>query len=226
MAAFVHEINALLGTAHAVESALENLRQDQSHQKSTRAALKNIASAMAELRRGLERQASYLTDIMTPDARRRRARQSFKERFDSAARLIEHQAESRGISIINRIPLDLLSPPMFRAELTIIFANLLTNGIKAAGNSGTIEVSGWKGAEGSVHLVIQNTGITVDLSDAEKWFQPFESTTSQVDPILGQGMGLGLPTTRRLLADYGADIYFVPPDQGRSTAIEITFPGK
>jgi len=45
-----------------------------------------------------------------------------------------------------------------------------------------------------------------------------------VDPILGQGMGLGLPITRNMLEQYGAEIRFVGPSRGFSTAIEILFP--
>jgi nitrogen fixation/metabolism regulation signal transduction histidine kinase len=37
-------------------------------------------------------------------------------------------------------------------------------------------------------------------------------------------MGLGLPITRSMLEEYGADIKFVDPAPGYATAIEIVFP--
>lgn len=225
MSAFVHEIRALLGASQTVEHALDELVSDTQLTRAQRQKLKKILQAIGDLRRGLEREASYLTDIVTPDARRRRSRQRLAERFDVASRLLAHTAERRGIRIESKIPPDLKSPPMFPAELTAVFTNLLSNAVKAAGPKGRVVASGGGDANGTVHVLIQNTGVRVDLERAEKWFRPFESTTSEVDPVLGQGMGLGLPITRRLLEDYGAEITFILPGAGFATAIEFSFPG-
>jgi signal transduction histidine kinase len=72
---------------------------------------------------------------------------------------------------------------------------------------------------------IENTGTEVKLSEAERWFRPFETTTAKTDPVLGQGMGMGLPITRNILEEYGATISFVRPSRGFATALEIRFPG-
>jgi len=73
-------------------------------------------------------------------------------------------------------------------------------------------------------LRMENTGKAVRLREAERWFQPFESSSATADPVLGQGMGLGLPITRSMLEEYGAAITVVPPSSGFATAIEIVFP--
>jgi len=223
MAAFVHEINALLGAAQTVERALGELLEDRTLSREHRRSLRRIQSAAAELKRGLERQASYLMDVVTPDARRRRSRQPLVERFAAAVRLVQHQAERRGIEIENEIPPELRSPPMFPAEITTIFANLLTNAVKAAGHDGRIHAAALDEPD-RVVVRIQNTGAAIDLTEAERWFKPFESTTSEVNPVLGQGMGLGLTITRSVLESYGASVKFVRPRRGFATAIEITFP--
>jgi len=226
MSAFVHEIRALLGASQAVEHALESLTSDAELPREQKRKLKKVLQAIGDLRRGLEREASYLTDIVTPDARRRRSRQKLFERFDVASRLVTHTAERRGIRIENGIPQTIKSPPMFPAELTAVFTNLLSNAVKAAGNDGRIHAAANRDDDGAVHVVVQNTGVAVDLDQAETWFRPFESTTAEIDPVLGQGMGLGLPITRRMLDDYGAEIRFVRPvDESFSTAVQITFPG-
>lgn len=224
MAGFVHEIGALLGAAQTVEKALGLLCEDADDLTAkTRRQLRAARDGASELRRGLERQASYLVDVVTPDARRRRSRQGLASRFDAATRLIGHHAQRVGISIRNRIPEELKSPPMFRAELTTVFANLLTNAVKAAGEGGRIAASA-RATNDAVVVRIQNTGTRVDPTDGERWFRPFESTTTEVDPVLGQGMGLGLTITRRVLAHYGASIAFVKPHGSFSTAVEVSFP--
>ena len=223
MAAFVHEINALFGTAQTVVDALSALLEDRTLPRENRRRVRQIVNAANELKRGLERQASYLMDVVTPDARRRRSRQRLGERFETAVRLIQHQAERRYIEIMNDVPPSLKSPPMFPAELTTVFANLLTNAVKAVGRDGRIHAGALEIDE-RVVVRIQNTGAAVDLADADRWFRPFESTTAEIDPVLGQGMGLGLTITRSVLETYGATVAFVKPDRGYSTAIEIAFP--
>lgn len=226
MSAFVHEIRALLGASQAVEHALESLASDDTLIRKQKRKFKKVLQGIGDLRRGLEREASYLTEIVTPDARRRRSRQKLFERFDIASRLVTHLAERRGIHIENSIAKTIKSPPMFPAELMAVFTNILSNAVKAAGSDGRIEATARTESDGSVHLLVQNTGVAIDLEQAETWFRPFESTTAEVDPALGQGMGLGLPITRRMLDDYGADIRFVRPvDESFATAVQITFPG-
>jgi signal transduction histidine kinase len=223
MASFVHEINSLLGSAIALEGTMSNLRNDPGIPSSFRKRLAELHRALGDLRRSIERQASYLTDIVTPDSRRRRIRQILAERFETASRLVEPAAKRRAIEIANKIPHDLKSPPMFPAELLVVFSNLLSNAVKAAGQGGRIRATGTLNSSGTI-LLIENSGAAVNPSDGEKWFRPFESTTTQTDPILGQGMGMGLPITRNLLEEYGATIKFTEPTRGFSTALEITFP--
>ncbi|MEM9368759.1 MAG: ATP-binding protein [Planctomycetota bacterium] len=112
---------------------------------------------------------------------------------------------------------------MFPAEITVVFSNLLSNAVKACRRNGVVQARGRKRPDGAVVLRIQNTGVKVRLKDAEKWFLPFQSTTVDPDPSLGQGMGMGLPIVRNILEEYGGRIQFVDPTGDFATAIEIVF---
>ena len=223
MAAFVHEINGLLSAAQTLEGALKAILDGSGLSRKERQRLRQAWTVAADLKRALERHASYLIDVVTPDARRRRSRQRLADRFDTAVRLVRHYAERHHVDIRNRVPATLKSPPMFPAELTTAFANLLTNAVKAARQDGEIDVSTVSDFD-FVRVRIQNTGAAVNLSEAERWFRPFESTTGEVDPALGQGMGLGLTITRSMLDAYGATVRFVEPDSSYATCIEVAFP--
>ncbi len=224
MASFVHEIRGLLSTVVAVHERVGQLRGDTSVRGHVRERLAEVYASLGDLRRQVERQATYLVDVTAPDARRRRSRQKLAEQFDAAARLVGPAIERRNITLRNEISSTLKSPPMFAAEITSVFSNLLTNAVKAAGQDGKIRARGNSLPGGVVVVVVENSGVDVDLADAERWFQPFESTTTEVDSVLGQGMGLGLTITRDMLEQYGATIKFVPPSGDFKTAIEVRFP--
>ncbi len=223
MTAFAHEMNALLGAAQNLREGLNRLLRDRSFSSVQRRRLRLLWVAAVDLTQWVERHASYLVDVVTPDVRRRRSRQPVADRFAAAALLVKRSAERRGIQIENRIAVGLRTPPMFPAELTSIFSNLLTNATKNAGRGGRIVASAASDNR-NLRVRVQNTGVAVDLSEARRWFEPFQSTTDEVRPVLGQGMGLGLTITKRMLDYYGIQIEFVEPDLPYATAIEMVFP--
>lgn len=219
LSAFSHEIAQLVPAVVATERTLEPKPGQRASREVVRAR-----EAISDIRRALERQASYLDDVTSSDARRRRSRQQLRERVDVAFRALFGSAASRDILLVNEVPDTLKTPPLFRSELQGILANLLTNAIKAAEREGTVVVEASRKASG-LHLTVQNTGVSVDPHDAERWFVPYASSSTSVDPVLGQGMGLGLPITRDLVSEYGGTVRFVRPRGGFATAIEVVIPG-
>ena len=111
---------------------------------------------------------------------------------------------------------------MFPAELDTVLINLLTNAVKAAGQGGVVRARAVVLRQTIVQLTVENTGISVTPNDGERWFVPYASTSLSTDPALGQGMGLGLPITRDLLAEYGGRIRFVEPAAGFTTSVQVT----
>jgi signal transduction histidine kinase len=224
MAEFVHEVNGLIAISIGLDHALDSVRQDWDLPRDLRRELGAAHRSTLELRARLERQASLLTDVVTPSSRRRRSRQPVRERFDSARALVDTAALRKSIKISTAIPDELRTPPMFSAELTAVFMNLLTNAVKAAGEEGEIRVDARTQKSGELAIRVQNSGTEVELADAERLFRPFESSTTQADPVLGQGMGFGLPITRAIVEQYGGGVEFVKPTAKFATAIEVTFP--
>ena len=218
-AAFVHEINAALGSIASLKRTVDAMLGSAPGPRDV-AALQRRVDA---LQRTIERQSAYLVEIVSPNARRRRSRRRFRDHFDIAALLLHDAAARNDILLRNDIPDDLRTPPMFPAEVTSVFTNLLSNAVKAAGPGGIIEATGAR-SKGRVQIDVQNTGVAVDLDRAEEWFDPYRSTTTIVDPSLGQGMGLGLTITRAMLAEYRGEISFVPPDPPFATALRVSLP--
>lgn len=224
MAAFVHETNTTLRLASELEDDVNAVKGAADVPRATQRRLSRVAKAVSDLRRNIERQAAFLVDVVTPDARRRRSAQKLRDRFETATALVLARARRQDISIENRIPAGIKTPPMFPAEVATIFMNLLTNAIKAAGEGGNI-VADATVDDGAVIVTVANTGEEIDLATAERWFRPFESTTVELDPVLGQGLGLGLPVTRAMIEEYGGTIGFVDPPSDYASAVQFRLPG-
>ncbi|MFQ6242839.1 sensor histidine kinase [Sinorhizobium meliloti] len=221
-AAFVHEVRSLALTAQALADALEGLARETTDE-AVATRLRAISAEMRQLRERLRRNAVYLADVTGVEGRKRRSRQALRERVERVLGFFETALARRGGTVEIDIPSDLQTPPLFPAELVAIVSNLLSNAIKFMGEAGRVRVSA-DVSSGKFKMRFENTGDKVDLHEAERWFEPFRSTTTSVDEALGQGMGLGLTITRSLIDEYGGTIRFITPSTGYATAIEVEFP--
>ncbi|WP_169317252.1 ATP-binding protein [Actinacidiphila oryziradicis] len=224
-AAFIHEVNGLLSEAQAVRT-LAGALDGRSLASGQGQILQDLRAGIDSLCQALTRQASYLTEVVGPDARRRRRRIPLNEAPSTSLLLLDGSINERGIQVTQLLDSSVKTPPMFPAELTIICTNLLTNAVKAAGRNGRIMIAGGAAANGGIKLRVENTGVGVALDEAERWFRPFETTTTEIDVVLGQGMGLGLPITRRMVSEYAGTVRFVEPSPSFATAVEVFVPGR
>lgn len=218
LTAFTHEVAQLIPSAAAAEAALVRARGAARSPE-----IREAQRAVTDVRHALERQASYLVDVASTDGRRRRSRQKLRERINVAILGFAGAAAERSIEVFNQVADDVRTPPMFRAELQAVLTNVLSNAIKAAGHSGRVEVTANQ-VDSGVTIVVQNTGVRVEPDQAESWFTPYASTSVSIDPVLGQGMGLGLPITRDLISEYGGSVRFREPGESWATAIAIEIP--
>ncbi|WP_419707715.1 sensor histidine kinase [Promicromonospora sp. NFX87] len=224
LGAFVHDINGMLAASTTVRELLRGLLDsvaDPKHRNTLRVVLRTAD----ELAHTLARQSSYLTDVLSADPRRRRSQIKVQERVDSVLRFLAGRLASRDVSVHVNLASNLRTDPMFPAELTVMLTNILTNAVKNAAEGGNIWIDG-ADLGGAVEIIVSNDGTVVDLNEAERWFLPFESTTTTVDDVLGQGLGLGLPIVRALTDDYRGDVRFVSPTHGPGTAIKVVLPRK
>ncbi|MBO4161716.1 ATP-binding protein [Micromonospora antibiotica] len=224
LGAFVHDINGMLGQSRTVKELLDPLASDPGLSRQQAARVRRVIRALDDLTHTLARQSSYLTDVLVADPRRRRSRVLVTDRLDVVRRLLADQVVRLEVTIEDALPADLKTPPMFPAEVGVMLTNLLTNAVKNAGSPGVVHITGKPLGVRGATIFIHNTGTAIDLEDAERWFLPFESTTVEVNEVLGQGLGLGLPITRALVEDYRGSIQFVQPPPDYATSIRVDLP--
>lgn len=224
VSSLLHEVKGLISVARSIELALKSVRRTDGMSRTLAQKLAGLERQVSDMRFQVERQAAFLADLTSPDARRRRSKQSLADRFNSVLSWIQPQAEERGIIIENAVAADAVTTPMFPAEINIVLANVLSNAVKAAGKDGRIKLATDR-VDGATIVTVQNTGKAVSLKNSERWFRPFQSTSHKADVQFGQGMGMGLTIVRDIVIENRGSVQFVKPQPPFSTALEIRFPG-
>ena len=85
-----------------------------------------------------------------------------------------------------------------RDQMKRVFINLITNGMQAMENGGTLTVSTWN-KEASVAMTFKDTGVGIPPDNMEKIFRPFFTTKAK-------GMGVGLAICKKFVESHGGKI--------------------
>lgn len=150
-----------------------------------------------------------------------------------ARRLIQSMADNmrpllRGISVdVTGVDREMLLPESSYPIWMAIFHNLLMNASNAMLDSDTKRIA-VSSIISSNHRTIrvQDTGVGIDLDDAEYLFEPLrrDLEISAERRALGfGGTGLGLAIVRLLATDLGATVRFTRPDAPYSTCFELAW---
>lgn len=177
-------------------------------------------------RQYVKSQINLLSLLLGKRARSERRSYNIKTAMDDVYKLLQGYADEHGIRFSNEIPSNVVSPPMFLAELHAILINIFTNALKAVRTTSTkrIEVRGGYRDE-TVYIQMLDTGRGLDIAP-EQAFLPFE-TTSLPDNLLGEGTGLGLYVVDAFVESYGGSARFVSDlSSPWVTCIEIELPSQ
>jgi signal transduction histidine kinase len=101
-------------------------------------------------------------------------------------------------------------------QLRHALASVIRNGVEAAPSGGWVRVSCAAPEEGSLTVVVQDSGPGLSSEAAEHAFDPFFCGRSA-----GRGRGLGLPTAWQLVRQNGGELRFEPKD-GEPTRFVFT----
>jgi len=131
--------------------------------------------------------------------------------------LVNFQARSKQVTIVQRLEPGL--PLVFadRGELQQVFLNLLQNAVDATDAGGHIHVNSFRGEDGVTVTVVDN-GCGIPEEHLPLIFDPFFTTK----PV-GKGTGLGLSICYGILSKLGGQIK-VNSREGEGTVVTVTLP--
>jgi signal transduction histidine kinase len=115
-------------------------------------------------------------------------------------RVLAAKAKSKGTAMTLDVDSDLPQVHAAGSELNQVWLNLIDNALDAVGESGRIEISAWTEHD-QVLVSVADNGPGIPQDTLPRVFDPFFTTKPP-----GQGTGLGLDTTRRLLRRYDGDV--------------------
>jgi len=163
---------------------------------------------MRLLCRELEQSTGRITETVTAmksysymDRAPSKAPTDLRQGIDTTLTILKHKLKKKSVDV-KRDYGDVPPVPAFGGDLNQVWTNLLDNAIDAVPKGGHITIrSAKEGDQAMVEIVDNGPGIPQELR--EKIFEPF-FTTKEV----GQGTGLGLDTTYRIIRDHRGDIRF------------------
>jgi signal transduction histidine kinase len=136
--------------------------------------------------------------------------------------IVKGRASEAEISLINEIPGDLPAARLDARAVKQVLLNLLSNAIKFTPSGGTVRLLGRREPDGSVALVVRDTGIGIRREYLGRIFEPFW----QGDPNVSrrtEGTGLGLTISRKFMELHGGSLE-IDSAESHGTVATIRFP--
>ena len=226
--ASIGELSA--GIAHEINNPLAIIGQEVEWIKElVKAGSGNAAESMNEIRDSLQeisRQILRCGDIthkLLDFARKKEPLVQATEinrLIDDMARLVEKDAGNKDIRLVREFADDLppvyTDPPLIRQ----VILNLLNNAIQAIGEHGRISIVTGSHPDGSVDVVVKDTGCGIHKEHLNKIFDPFFTTKPT-----GKGTGLGLSICHGIIGNLGGSIS-VESEVGVGSSFTVHLPAK
>ncbi len=211
-AGIVHELNQPIAAirTHAASGRLLLERQLSEQLRETFAAITRITEHMASITAQLKSFASK-----TP---RRYEQLVLQNCLESALGMVAPLLGEAGVSLEKQLPLEPVTLSGGRGQLEQVLVNLIRNSVDAMRDSDErrLRIAVTREA-GSVQLSVRDSGCGIAEQDLPELFNPF-FTTKEV----GQGLGLGLSISYRIVTDLGGTIRAINnPDGGASFIVQL-----
>jgi two-component system sensor histidine kinase HydH len=137
-----------------------------------------------------------------------------RELLDHTLRLVQVDAQARGVEIHTDIAANLTRVELDANQLTQALLNLLLNALQVSDSGATVELGA--AAHGSLlRIWVEDGGPGIPAENMEKVFDPFFTTRER-------GTGLGLAIVRTIVENHRGEIRVESPPSGRKHGSRFT----
>jgi two-component system, NtrC family, sensor kinase len=147
---------------------------------------------------------------------------SLREALERGVVMVRERATGDGVRVALGLDegVDLVEGDERRIRQVIF--NLLSNAVKFTPAGGAVDVSAAQ-VNGEVRVWVADSGPGIAPADHERIFEEFQQTEAGIDQ--GEGTGLGLALSKRLVELHGGRIW-VDSELGRGTTLVFTLPSR
>ena len=145
---------------------------------------------------------------------------SLREALESGVVTVRERATRGGVRVeLGAVPdLDVVEGDERRVRQVIF--NLVSNAVKFTPAGGTVDISAAQ-VNGEVRVAVADSGPGIAPEDRDRIFEEFQQTDSGIEQ--GEGTGLGLALSKRLVELHGGRIW-VDTELGRGSTFVFTLP--
>ena len=220
-AGVLHEINNPLsfsrGSMNVLKRALARVKE--ASQGAMDPLLAEVERAAEIIQDGHERIASIVRDLKTFA---KKDVQGIKptdlhNSLDATVSLLRHELGKR--ITVNKDYGEIGLTEVDPAQINQVFLNVLHNALQAIADYGTITIKTWREGD-RILIAIRDTGGGIAPEHLPRVFEPFFTTK----PV-GQGTGLGLSLSHRIVTEHGGQIT-ATSEVGRGTEFVIELPAQ
>jgi signal transduction histidine kinase len=138
--------------------------------------------------------------------------------------IVQEMARKAQVEFVSEIEDGLPELVGDQAKMTQILVNLLSNAIKFTAPGGMVRLNVRPGPDGAIILRVEDTGIGMSAEQIPIALAPFGQIDAGFDRKY-DGVGLGLPLTKRLVELHGGTID-IDSEPGKGTAVSVHLPAE
>jgi two-component system sensor histidine kinase HydH len=210
------------GVAHEIRNHLSSIRgfaQFLRHALAERPKDREYAEIMVK---EVDRMNKVVTDLLTfaRPLKTELTFTDFQELLEHVLRLVQADAQRRGVEIHKNISEDLPGIDLDANQMTQCLLNLTLNALQVLDAGGNIEVGATMAADYSRLLIwVEDDGSGIPAEDLDKIFDPFFTTREQ-------GTGLGLAIVHTIVENHNGEIRVESPvpEKNKGTRFTISIP--
>jgi signal transduction histidine kinase len=137
-------------------------------------------------------------------------------------KLVTTRARTGGVALRSDIGRALPPVEVDPLRLKQVVINLLTNAVKFTPSGGNVVIGASRMRGGGIALSVRDTGIGIPKSEMSRIFRPFHRVDNPTTRSR-EGIGLGLPLTRRLVEMHGGKLR-IESTEGIGTEATVLLP--
>jgi signal transduction histidine kinase len=179
------------------------------------------------LKKESKRLAKIITNLLVmsgldyTETKHRRSLINLRDITEETIDAVRENAEEKEITIHNLIPEDIPDVWGVKSKIIQLMINLLENAVKFNQRGGKVVITARK-SEDHLQVAIEDTGAGIRKDEMNTIFTPFHTLEDLLSRNV-EGMGLGLPVSKKIIEDHRGEIWIESTEKGSRVVFTLPY---